>query len=515
MNKRIIAALLSGIMLITGITACSGSPATDSSSGTADSTTSVSESVPETEATTTDAPQTAAATTTTAETTTAQTTAATTEAATPAPETTKAPETAAPETTKAPEATKAPETTKAVTTTKAPETTKAVTTTKAATTTKAPAETPSSSDTYKIPSTDAMNFASKLMPGWNLGNQLEAVSGSTPSETAWGNPVITEKLIKAVKAAGFKSIRIPVSYLSKIGSAPNYTIDSAWLDRVQEVVDMCVDNGLYAIINVHGDGYYSISGGWLLCAESDQKTIKAKYEKVWTQIAARFKNYDEHLIFESMNEVFDGNYNGPTAEYYANINAYNQIFVDTVRKSGGKNANRYLLVPGWNTDINSTVEGTDFKLPTDSKNRIIVSVHYYDPYEFCLKESAKGIFRWGNAVTTQAPGWGKEDYLDGQFDKLYDSFISKGVPVIIGEYGAIDKSYNDERSTTYRAYFYEYLNYAAVKRGIVTVLWDNGYNGKNGFGVFDRSGATQTQPELIKAIMKGVKANYTITAPTV
>ena len=194
------------------------------------------------------------------------------------------------------------------------------------------------------------------MPGWNLGNQLEANSGGTPGETVWGNPVITEKLIKQVKAQGFKSIRIPVSYLSKIGAGPNYTIDSKWLDRVQEVVDMCIDNGLYAIINVHGDGYYTVKGGWLLCGESasEQKKIKAKYEKVWEQIAKRFKNYDEHLVFESMNEEFDNTYNTPNREYYDNINAYNQIFVDTVRKSGGKNNVRYLLIPGWNTDINYT-----------------------------------------------------------------------------------------------------------------------------------------------------------------
>lgn len=464
MNKRIIAALLSGIMLITGITACSGTPMSEGSSGESVTSTAASEKAPEA----TTASQTSTVATTAAPKTT------TTEATTPQTSTTQ--------------------------------------------TTAAPTATTTATTAAEVPAPvteDALSFASKLMPGWNLGNQLEAVNGSTPSETAWGNPVITETIIKAVKDAGFKSIRIPVSYLSKIGDGPNYTIDSAWLDRVQEIVDMCIDNGLYAIINIHGDGYYTISGGWLLCAESDQKTIKAKYEKVWAQIAARFKNYDEHLIFESMNEVFDGNYNGPTAEYYANINEYNQIFVDTVRKSGGQNANRYLLVPGWNTDINSTVEGTDFKLPDDSINRIMVSVHYYDPYEFCLKESAKGIFRWGSAVKTQAPSWGKEDYLEGQFDKLYNSFISKGIPVIIGEYGAIDKSYNDERSTTYRAYYYEYLNYAAAKRGIVTVLWDNGFNGKNGLGVFDRSTGKQTQPELIKAIMKGIKANYEIVAPTV
>lgn len=476
MNKRIIAALLSGIMLITGMTACS---APDTASAPSD-----------TSASDTSAPE----TTTTAE-------------EPSAPETTTSEETSAPETTTAEETTTKTETT-APETTPAPETT--VTTTQKPETTPAPDKTPTGNQ-------EALDFSKKLMPGWNLGNQLEASSNKIPSETAWGNPTITEKLIKQVKAAGFKSIRIPVSYLAKIGDGPDYKIDAAWLNRVQEVVDMCVNNGLYAIINIHGDGYNTVPGGWLLCNDTDanQKTIKAKYEKVWAQIAAKFKNYDEHLIFESMNEVFDGNYNGPKPEYYANINAYNQIFVDTVRKSGGNNAERYLLVPGWNTDIDSTVEGTDFKVPNDSAKRIMVSVHYYAPYKFCLDEGAPGIFRWGSAIRTQAARINNEDYVDSQFDKLYDSFISKGIPVIIGEYGAIDKTYKDERSTTYRAYFSEYVNYAAAKRGIVTVLWDNGYNGRNGFAVFDRSKCTVTEPEIIAAIMKGVKADYKIVAPTV
>lgn len=362
----------------------------------------------------------------------------------------------------------------------------------------------------------AVEFSKNLMPGWNLGNQLEANANKVPSETAWGNPTITEDIFKMVKDAGFKSVRIPVSYLSKIGEGPEYTIDSEWLDRVQQVVDMCLDNGLFAIINVHGDGYHSVGGGWLLCDAEDQDTIKAKYEKLWTQVAERFKDYDERLIFESMNEVFNGKYEGIDSAAYANVNAYNQIFVDTVRKAGSKNTTRYLLVPGWNTDIDSTVEGTDFKLPTDSeKNRLLVSVHYYTPYEFCLKESAKGIFKWGVNATEKSIRRNNEDYVDSQFDKLYDSFISKGVGVIIGEYGAIDKSYNDERSTVYRAYFCEYVNYAAAKRDIVTVYWDNGFNGKNGFGIFDRFTMTQTEPEIIEAIMRGCKADYEITAPTV
>lgn len=450
MKKRMLAAILSGIMVITGISACSGNAATSSENSSASTTT---------------------ATTTTATTTT------------------KA------------------ETTVATTTTKKPETTTAK---PATTTTKktepAPAETKG----------DSVQFSQNLMPGWNLGNQLEANSGGTPSETAWGNPTITEKLIKQVKAQGFKSIRIPVSYLSKIGAGPNYTIDSKWLDRVQEVVDMCIDNGLYAIINVHGDGYYSIKGGWLLCGEpaSEQKTIKAKYKKVWEQIAKRFKNYDDHLVFESMNEEFDGTYNNPNPEYYNNINAYNQIFVDTVRKAGGKNNNRYLLVPGWNTDINYTAGDYGFKIPNDSTGRLMISVHYYDPWKFCGGEEAPGIFRWGDSIKGQAIRNRGEKHTDAKFDQLYDAFISKGYGVIIGEYGAIDKTYKDSRSTAYRAYFAEYVNYAAHKRNIVTVYWDNGYNGNNGFGLFDRKNCKVTQPEIIKGIINGAKATKAPKAVT-
>lgn len=451
MKKRMLAAILSGIMVITGISACSGNAATSSENSSASTTTAAT-----TTATTTTKPETVATTTTT---------------------------------------TKKPETTTAK---------PATTTTKK--TEPAPAATKG----------DSVKFSQNLMPGWNLGNQLEANSGGTPSETAWGNPTITEKLIKQVKAQGFKSIRIPVSYLSKIGAGPNYTIDSKWLDRVQEVVDMCIDNGLYAIINVHGDGYYSVKGGWLLCGEpaSEQKTIKAKYKKVWEQIAKRFKNYDDHLVFESMNEEFDGTYNNPNPEYYNNINAYNQIFVDTVRKAGGKNNNRYLLVPGWNTDINYTAGDYGFKIPNDSTGRLMISVHYYDPWKFCGGEEAPGIFRWGDSIKGQAIRNRGEKHTDAKFDQLYDAFISKGYGVIIGEYGAIDKTYKDSRSTAYRAYFAEYVNYAAHKRNIVTVYWDNGYNGDNGFGLFDRKNCKVTQPEIIKGIINGAKATKAPKAVT-
>lgn len=457
MKKRMLAAILSGIMVITGISACSGNAATSSENSSASTTTA----------------------TTTTNTTKAETTAATT-------------------------------TTKAETTT----TTVATTTT---TTTATQNPEPAPAETKG----DSVQFSQNLMPGWNLGNQLESNSDGTPSETTWGNPVITEKLIKQVKAQGFKSIRIPVSYLSKIGAGPNYTIDSKWLDRVQEVVDMCINNGLYAIINIHGDGYYSVKGGWLLCGESasEQKTIKAKYEKVWEQIAKRFKNYDDHLVFESMNEEYDGTYNNPNPEYYNNINAYNQIFVDTVRKAGGKNNSRYLLIPGWNTDINFTTGDCDtytmeakFVIPNDS--RIMISVHYYTPWEFCGEEGYDTFYKWGDSVKKFVKRRQSETLVNRQFDKLYNAFIKNGYGVVIGEYGSIDRTHKDKSNTTYRAYFAEYVNYAAHQRNIVTVYWDNGYNGKHGFGLFDRTKCTVTQPEIIKGIINGAKATKAPAAPT-
>jgi endoglucanase len=142
-----------------------------------------------------------------------------------------------------------------------------------------------------------------------------------------------------VKAAGFKTIRIPVSYLKDIGPGPDYTIDSSWLSRVQQVVDYAYSRGMYVITNMHGDGYKSVTGSWLICDSSSQTTIKAKYQKVWQQIASRFQNYDQHLILESMNEEFTGVYGNPTQPCYSNINAYNQIFVDPVRRAGGNNGN--------------------------------------------------------------------------------------------------------------------------------------------------------------------------------
>ena len=357
--------------------------------------------------------------------------------------------------------------------------------------------------------------------GYNLGNSLEANSGGTPNETAWGNPVLTKEFVLAAKAAGFQSIRIPVSYLSKIDDNNGYKIDSAWLDHVQEVVDYCVQNDMYAIVNMHGDGYTTVSGSWLLCANSDQTKIKAKYKACWEQIADRFKNYDEHLIFESMNEEFDGTYGTPNKTAYNNINDYNQIFVDTVRQTGGNNDRRWLLIPGWNTNINYTADNYGFVLPTDQylssdiasgEKRIMISVHYYDPWDFCGTESADKT-QWGSEATNQSkvPTWGDESYMASQFKKMHDKFVSQGYGVIIGEFGAINKVNYDSQNKGCRAAYYQKVCYYAKQYELVPVAWDNGFDGDYGFCLINRYSCQVTHQDIIDAMMEIYRASSSAT----
>lgn len=368
-------------------------------------------------------------------------------------------------------------------------------------------------DTTSFEDLNQSQIVEAMGPGWNLGNQLESVTDNVPEETNWGNPVITEKLIQSVKAAGFKSIRIPVSYFAKIDDDKDYTIDSKWLDRVQEVVDYCIKNDLYAVINIHGDGYNTIDGSWLLCNGKNQTEIKKKYKKVWKQIAERFKNYDEHLLFESMNEEFDGSYSEPNKEYYQNINDYNQIFVDTVRKTGDNNTKRWLIIPGWNTNIDYTAGDYGFKLPTDQyrdksidkeEQRIMISVHYYSPWDFCGGENGV-ITQWGNEADdpSKTSTTCDETYMKNQLNLMKTAFADKGYPVFIGEYGSIDKTSYDSENEYYRAYFARKLCQLSRKNGCIPMYWDNGYNGVHGFDLFDRTTCEVTQPVIIDAIMEG------------
>lgn len=369
----------------------------------------------------------------------------------------------------------------------------------------------------------AMNQAqitAAMGAGWNLGNQLEANTNGTPYENAWGNPIITQTLITTVKNLGFKTIRIPVSLLSRIGAAPDYTIEAAWLARIKEVVDYAINQGMYVLLDgVHGDGYYTISGGWLLVASSDQATIRAKYQKVWQQYANYFAAYDEHLIFESMNEVFNDTYYDPDPALYQNLNAYNQIFIDTIRQTGGNNATRWLLIPGWNTVIDLTADDYGFVMPTDNyrsssipsnEKRIMISAHFYQPWDFC-GDSGSGITQWGTiaADPSKRSNWGQEDWQDSQFGKMYNAFVLKGYPVVIGEMAATDKTTQDSTNNTYRIYWVRTVCTNGKQYGAIPVYWDNGVNDAFGCAILNRNTLAVTQQGILDAIMNGINANVT------
>lgn len=357
--------------------------------------------------------------------------------------------------------------------------------------------------------------------GWNLGNSLEASNRGIPSETAWNNPTVTREIIHAVKEAGFKTIRIPISYLGRIGEAPDYLINSSWLSRIKTVVDYAIDEGLYVVMNMHGDGYNTVTGGWLLCNAPDeqQPEIKAKYGACWKQISDMFKDYDEHLIFEAMNEEFNGSYASPDRKQYENINAYTQIFIDTVRQTGGNNAKRWLLICGWNTDIDYAVGDYGFEFPTDNyrdpdikDNRLMMSVHYYAPWDFCGDGTETKYSQWGinaNPSKKVTSYDCEENYMEIQIKKVNEKFVKAGYPIVIGEYGCINKSEGDPTkgiagdpaSTAYRAYYCNTLCKFAKEYGCIPVYWDNGAT-SNSFGLFNRNTNEVVQPEIVDAIIE-------------
>jgi endoglucanase len=342
--------------------------------------------------------------------------------------------------------------------------------------------------------------------GWNLGNSLEVPDG----ETAWGNPKATPALFGAVAKAGFGLVRVPVTWTPHTGPGPAYAIASSWFERVDEVVGYARSAGLYCIINLHHDGADGFKGAqWLTLkdaagntTEENDAAVRARFVAVWTQIAKHFSDYGEDLLFESMNEVHDG-YGAPDPRHFAFINDLNQQFVNLVRTSGGSNAKRHLIVPGYNTNIDHTIEG--FKLPADTvPNRLILSVHYYDPYLFSLEGKTHA---WGSA----SPGrdnWGQEDFVVAQFDKLKSTFIERGVPVLLGEYGATHQGGFDD----YRRYYVEYVTKAAVDRGILPVYWDNGASGNGGekFGLVDRRTNGVLYPNLMEAIRRAATSSYSL-----
>ena len=356
----------------------------------------------------------------------------------------------------------------------------------------------------------ASEVNTELQPCFAVGGALEAFDDQGHvDETAWGNPVLTEAFFQTVKEAGFKSVRIPVSYLDMIDDNNNIVKDR--LDRVQKVVDDALDTGLYVIINIHNDGGEGVPGKWIdisLDHEGDAfAKVVAKFSAAWTQIATRFANYNEALIFEDMNEVMiSGKYtlNSFTGDElenaYANINELNQEFVDAVRGTGDDaNDDRCLIVPGYNTNIDITAYGFDegiFYMPSDTiSNRLILSVHYYDPYAFTLDEN--GTATWNIDSNTDG-----KPYMVSQLKKI----AKYGYPVYVGEYCAIFKG-NIDQVVKYVGAFNEAAKEVSASSGvsISTAYWDNGIIGDDnkGSGIIDRrfNIVTATGTRIINAIL--------------
>ena len=339
------------------------------------------------------------------------------------------------------------------------------------------------------------DLAKEMKLGWNIGNSLEAIGG----ETAWGNPKINQRLIDSIKAAGFNAVRIPVAW-SRFSNAATFKIDTAWMGRVEEVVNYVLKNNMYAIVNIHWDN------GWMQPTYAQQEYVNNRLSVMWRQISIRFRNYDDRLLFAGTNEVMvDGDYGTPKTEYYTVQNSFNQTFVSTVRSTGGRNAYRHLVVQGFNTNIDHTVNF--FKVPVDViANRLMVEVHYYDPYNFTLNENTT-ITQWGKNATdpSKTETWANEAYADGQFLKMKTKFIDNGYAVILGEYAAIARlnlgsaAANSEYAG-YRKYYMEYITKSAVDHGLIPFYWDSGYTGDKGSGIFDRSTGAATYPDIIKAI---------------
>lgn len=345
---------------------------------------------------------------------------------------------------------------------------------------------------------DASTLATKMGIGWNLGNTLEACSTTSASETMWGNPKTTKVLIDGVKAAGFNTIRIPCAWSGYIEDQATYRIKASWLARVKEVADYCVANDMFVIINIHWDG------GWLEENPTFAKQVEVnkKQKALWEQIAVFFRDYDEHLLFAGTNEVHAG-YGTPTAENITVQLSYNQTFVDAVRSTGGHNTWRNLIVQAYNTNIDLAVK--DLVMPTDAtKNRTMAEVHYYDPWDFCGDEKSS-IYLWGKEAGFDKYGkisdYGQEDWVRKQFDAMQTNFGDKGIPVILGEYGAILRSLSDatqqKNHIESRNYYFSYVTKMAIQRAIVPVYWDNGGD----FGLFNRATGEQKYPNTIKALI--------------
>ncbi|MGW8765167.1 cellulase family glycosylhydrolase [Streptomyces sp. NPDC055815] len=319
----------------------------------------------------------------------------------------------------------------------------------------------------------AMDAVAAMQPSWNLGNTLDAI----PDETSWGNPPASRELLAAVHAQGYRSVRIPVTWTDHQSATAPYTIDATYMARVKQVVDWALAEGLYVVINVHHDSWQ-----WISKMSTDHDGVMARFNSSWTQIASAFRDEPRTLLYESVNEPqFD---NATAAQKTQFLNELNLSFHTIVRASGGGNADRLLVLPTqFCTPSQPLMDDLSATIRTLDDSNLVATVHYYSYYPFAV--NIAGGIRY-DAVAQKD--------LDDAFARMHDTFVAKGVPVYVGEYGLLgwpDHNHPSriERGEAFK--YYEHLGYKARVAGVTTALWDPGT-----WAYLDRATLTWTDPAL-------------------
>lgn len=389
-------------------------------------------------------------------------------------------------------------------------------------------------------SEDAWELAEQLGLGWNMGNHFDAFYNGTwagdkflyPDETCWGASPATQTTFDGVAAAGFTSVRIPVTWLKMIGDAPSYTLNETWLNRVYEVVGFAHNAGLNVIINTHHDENHhsiiengvDIDTRWqdVLGASKDDAVntqIKEEITAVWTQIAEKFADCGDWLIFEGFNEINDGGWGYSTA-FRANpslqcgiLNEWNQTFVDAVRATGGNNATRWLGAPTYAANPSFV---SYYEVPDDPAGKVMVSVHFYDPSPYTI--GTEQYTDWGHTGATGLKAtYGDEDFVQSTFNTLMRNYVNKGIPVYIGEFGCSMRSKSNTRAWAFYKYYMEYVVKAAHTYGLPAFLWDNGASGDgqehHGYIDHGTGGYIGDSKEIVDLIVKAMTStdeSYTL-----
>lgn len=350
-----------------------------------------------------------------------------------------------------------------------------------------PAISEKAASTNQMRGLTAFQLVSDMGAGWNLGNSLETDTGD---ETSWGNPVTTKAMIDAVAAKGFKTLRIPVRWDMHYTDTSNYTIDTNYLKRVEEVVNYGLANDMYVIINIHHNDIQTM----VSTDSSVQTRVCNEIKAVWTQVGNYFKNYGDKLIFETINEPRYGEDWTGNSSYYACVNTYNEAGRAAIRATGGNNASRLIMMPTYCASADAPkVEGWK-KLASD--NMVAVSIHAYLPFDFAFEGT--GHSDWRDSDHTS---------LSGVFTTLHSAFLSKGIPVVIGEFGACNKNNTSDRATYAKSYASIARQFA--EENIPCIWWDNNAfgTGAEQFGLFNRSSLTFTYDSVASALVNAYSGN--------